>query len=462
MTTVTDVLNELEDIKRVYSCELYDDLIEKMNELATFFQAELEEQCKYKNMTMSNSVYNELYPFTLVYRVKASSSLKEKLIRSDLYSKVRNKDEVRIKENIIQHFDDLIGFTIQLDTSYYLDSFRDAIIEIAEKSETITLCEKNKEIKKREIGHLEYYNLKLNYEKNGFKVNFEVQIKSAMVSAFTNMEHKLMYKNNKVMISKENSKQMLKSVTPVIVAAESVLDTTLNSIEDYKQQQENFKRKEKIQSLINFGHEDKDIFSSFIEGIDKIVYKASKGYILYHEQTINEFWEVYQKQNININIENDNIFKSILYSILNVNIEFWKNILFYEYQKNSSEDYKDLFGEHMILFEVVLEKDSDIIEKLYYESESIKTIVIDSIQKTSESIEVLKDTFEEYIDDDETEKLKEEIFELFFKSIIKKEEYSDDKKLEKIVSDDKVYKSELLDILRKHLLEVQFEEGNQK
>lgn len=446
MFTIDKMIEKVEEIEKVYLEDIYKQLDKPLKKLDLFLQEEIKKKCVEKDLVMSNSVYPELLPFTIINRVKTPISLREKLIRTEKFFEVHADNRERIKENILNSIDDLVGFTILLDTSLYLEDLYLCVKDLVNESPSLDIIEDGKKY----IGQLEYYNLKLICCRNKETFNFEVQIKSSMVSAFTNLEHKLMYKNNKVMISKTNSQNMINSVTPAIIAAENVLDTAIMSIKTNEEQREDFERKDKIEKLLQFNNDNKTMFSSYIDRLDEIIDKASKGFVTYNNSEIEEFWTKYKKDNSILEIKDNNILISLLQNILDINEEFLENILFYEYKDSN---LKKLFNEHMKLFREVLKRDEELKNSIYKESSRLKDTIQYSVDFAHECIAGIKEFYEE--DEEHINIIEQKLFTLYFEFLHTKRVKIDKKEIEDIIDDTQLedYKLDIIAIVMQVLSE---------
>ena len=292
MFNVKEIKQKVDKIVEVYENNIYPQLKNKSALIYQSLNDYLQKECKDRGISSSNSVYHELYPYSIIFREKKPDSLREKIIRNDYCNKIYDEDESKVIENVYKNIDDLIGYTILVDTSRYLEDFHMILFE-TEHPEIKIVSNNADPIKK--IGDLTYYNLKANFkDENSTLLKIEIQIKSAIVSAFTNLQHKLIYKNNRVMISKKNSDFMIKAITPAIVAVESVINTAESSIKTAEDEKKDFVRKERIQTLLHNSTGGSELFDSFIDKLDQIIARAYLGYEKYQggNESLEKFLEV--------------------------------------------------------------------------------------------------------------------------------------------------------------------------
>lgn len=120
---MNDIILKANQIADIYERLILEKLKSQSEAIYKTIQMNLENLCIENNITTSNSVYKEIFPFSIIYRVKRGESLKEKVIRKSLFEDIYSENKDEIKNNIYYNIDDLIGFTILVDTSKKLDDF---------------------------------------------------------------------------------------------------------------------------------------------------------------------------------------------------------------------------------------------------------------------------------------------------------------------------------------------------
>lgn len=341
-----EIIRKADEIKDIYINELFEDLEGLTNSIYKNLRKELELLCKEADLVTSNSVYQEIYPFSLIFRVKKPESLKEKIIRKSLYDEIYDQDSTYVTVNILDKVNDLIGITILIDTSKNLEIFANFLFSDKIKGiRTITTHDQSK----KEFGDLLYYNVKVIYDKSGIKIPIEIQIKSTIVSAFTNIQHKLIYKNRDVYIMKENNDLMLKSITPSVITIEKVIDSVEQSFLDSEIAVEAYERQKRIQKLIYEKSGDDPIFDVFIKDIDKIIGRSVKGEIIKCKkeklkdfEIETNFWDKLseEKKMVALNSGDKSFLLKILLSIGYIDEDFILNTVYFDYfaKKGSNED----------------------------------------------------------------------------------------------------------------------------
>lgn len=95
-----DIILKAEKIADIYENCILDDLKTQSDKIYKALQQSLETLCIENKTITSNSVYKEIFPFSIIYRVKKRESLKEKVIRESLFEKIYSESEEKIKSNI--------------------------------------------------------------------------------------------------------------------------------------------------------------------------------------------------------------------------------------------------------------------------------------------------------------------------------------------------------------------------
>ncbi|MGG0597248.1 hypothetical protein [Bacillus altitudinis] len=399
-----DIIKKANEIAEIYKEELYETLEDQSNMIYKNLKRNLERLCKESKLVTSNSVYQELFPFSIIYRVKKPESLKEKIIRKTLYNDIYNSDRDILAENISKKVDDLIGITILLDTNKNIDIFSEFIFD--EKVYGLKSISK-KEESMRKFGDLRYFNIKAIYDSSGLKKPVEIQIKSTIVSALTNMQHKLIYKNRDVSIMKDNNDLIIKSITPSILAIENVIDSVEKSFVNSEKEVNTYNRQKEIQKLIYEKSGDSPIFDVFIKDIDEIVHRSLRGYIIKkseeesEENVIEEaFWNEFNKENkeSSIEFENEEFILQILWSIGNISEDFIENIVYFDYinkyvphlkeETSIGSDILNDIEQFVELLKFLESKETNIYEKLLLDKrENIIEIIMNSVSAVSEFLE---------------------------------------------------------------------------
>lgn len=400
-----EIILKAEKIADIYERCILDDLKTQSDKIYKALQQSLETLCIENEIITSNSVYKEIFPFSIIYRVKKGESLKEKVIRESLFEKIYSDSKEEIKSNIYKKMDDLIGFTILVDTSKKIDIFKSFI---SGKIGKVTPLK----VKKAELGKLFYYNIKATYLDESYghsiRIPIEIQIKSTITSAFTNIQHKLIYKNRDVSILKNNNDLMLKSVTSSVVAIEEVIDSVEESFIKSDSEVEIYHRQKKVQELIHEKANNEKIFDVFISDIDNIVKRALEGEILLNKFSSNDqkeivldrFWVSFAKENKNstIQIDTNSFVLKILDSITNINEDLIKKIVCYDYYlKLGKEGTFEADEVHLQKINQIMQ----ILELLYKNNISLyEKLLLDTKHENTDFILVILSTISEFLEEE--------------------------------------------------------------
>lgn len=311
-------MNDLENIIQDYDNNLRPKL-EKINEkIIESIKKHLENRCEDSGQIQKNSVYPNLFPFMIESRVKSSVSLKEKIVRKGLFKRLSESE--KISDEIQNIFDDLIGLTILVDTSFKIDSFANFIFDLKKFSDDFTITTKDIKNAEKKLGSLNYYNIKAEYKDDTGSYKVEIQIKSNIVFSFANLQHKLIYKNNSILMSKKAIDLMIKSVTPAILAIEGVINDAEELLKNSEIEKNEYKNKEIIQNWLGkISSTEKEILYSYIDDIH-VVFN-------YVAVSKNKIWEVIESSKDNLD----------LLALLNSHDYLW--YLFTQLDKELLKDY---------------------------------------------------------------------------------------------------------------------------
>ena len=178
-------------------------------------------------------------------------------------------------------------------------------------------------------------------------VPIEIQIKSTVVSAFTNIQHKLIYKNKDVSIMRDNNDRILKSVTPSVIAIENIIDSVEESFTSSEEVVETYQRQKKIKQLILGKVEGTSDFDSFIKDIDTIINRSLQGKLIKSggtdKEKEEEFWKSLceEKEVLDFSSNQEDFIIKILTYVCKIDFEFISNIIYYDYFVNHEIGKKD-------------------------------------------------------------------------------------------------------------------------
>ena len=335
------------------------------------------------------------------YRIKSPESLKEKILRYNLYIKYRTPEE------LLNNLSDLIGFRIECrfvedealiykdilelfniekEDGYYSNHLNSAIL--------LKLDEKQPQTQKNGF---EIYKIDGKYKKNSIEINFELQIKSLVNVFWGEIDHKVLYKNFNYMLTENFFRDIMSSIKDNLTMIDRQLMILYNQLSDMDTS-DSFKKQSQLKSLVSKVTHDIYITKvrqevgfviDFKKSVDVIVnYLFMKGehddessYSRNFLRILNRLDEISGNQiDFNNYIEfereiffNDSFTRKIGNMILDViNRDFRWNLLFkiiFDIEEgNNAEDFEGFiiylrYQYHKGILEALKEKEIDIIYK---------------------------------------------------------------------------------------------------
>lgn len=228
---IEDSINKLNDMK--------DDLEVIGKEIEDFFSSELQNNESFSNVKT---------------RIKGDVSLKEKILRNNYYIK---HDSV---ENLFKNLSDTIGARIECrfikdEKEIYklllkiFDKTENGKHFYSEKNENIFLFLDEKQPQKQRNG-FKLFRIDGMYKNEDFEVRFELQIKSLVNIFWSEIEHKILYKNFNYVIIEDFYRDIMASIKENL----TLIDTQLMLLHDNIKSMDNdsdIKRKKEVQSIMS-------------------------------------------------------------------------------------------------------------------------------------------------------------------------------------------------------------------
>ena len=184
----------------------------------------------------TNSFFINDHFLNVNYRIKSSDSLKEKILRHNLYILYNSPEE------LVDNLSDLIGFRIECrfikdEEKIYKDIIK--LFDIKEQngyfsnplnsSIMLKLDEKQPQIQKNGF---EIYKIDGKYSKDGINVNFELQIKSMVNVFWGDIDHRVLYKNFNYMITEDFFRDIMSSIKDNLGMIDRQLMLVYNHLND--------------------------------------------------------------------------------------------------------------------------------------------------------------------------------------------------------------------------------------
>ena len=220
---------------RALKLELFDfidktlNLIENNSDILNKVADELEK-------FFTNSLFINDHFLNVNYRIKSPESLKEKILRHNLYLTCNTP------EDLISDLSDLIGFRIEC--RFMLDEekiYHDIINLFKTKEEDgyysnplnssimLKLDEKQPQIQKNGF---EIYKIDGKYSKEEVVVNFELQIKSMVNVFWGDIDHRVLYKNFNYMLTEDFFIDIMSSIKDSLAMIDRQLMLVYNHLND--------------------------------------------------------------------------------------------------------------------------------------------------------------------------------------------------------------------------------------
>ena len=166
-------------------------------------------------------------------RIKAPLSLKEKMLRNEFYLNFDSVDE------IFDNLHDLIGINIQCRFISDEDKIMKLLYEFFIKQNNgLFKCKLNENVflqldtmqPKLQRNGYPIYRIDGYYLLNGENINFELQIKSLIHNFWSDVEHQIVYKNNKIVFFDSFMSDVLSSIRDNLEVVEGQLQTVSEQI----------------------------------------------------------------------------------------------------------------------------------------------------------------------------------------------------------------------------------------
>lgn len=164
----------------------------------------------------TNSFFINDHFLNVNYRIKSPDSLKEKILRHNLYLIYDSP------QDLIDNLSDLIGFRIECRFMMDEKKIYNDIIKLFNIKENdgyysnplnssimLNLEENQPQIQKNGF---EIYKIDGKYDKNGVTVNFELQIKSMVNVFWGDIDHRVLYKNFNYMLTEDFFRDIMSSI----------------------------------------------------------------------------------------------------------------------------------------------------------------------------------------------------------------------------------------------------------
>lgn len=184
-------------------------------------------------MLLEDLLQEEDYYFNVISRVKSPQSVKEKILKQDLYKKYDNTDD------LIGGISDIIGLRIECRFIPDEEKVYNRLVELFDihVGKGFYSCDKNKKVALKldepqpqyQKNGFEIYKIDGHYISEGKKYNFELQIKSLVNNFWGDIEHRILYKNYNYLLSETFIKDMMGAIKENL----SLIDKQLRVVYDH-------------------------------------------------------------------------------------------------------------------------------------------------------------------------------------------------------------------------------------
>ena len=280
----------------------------------------------------------------IVSRVKSKNSLKEKILRQDFYLKYKSP------ENLVENLSDLIGVRIECR---FIEDEKDVYEKVLEtfnihqgkgyyyneKKPNILLKLDDKQPQKQKNG-FGIYKIDGKYIKGEESINFELQIQSLVNVFWGEVEHKVLYKNYKYLLTEELFKDVMHSLRENLSMIDRQLMILYNHLRDMDESNQD-KRREQMESLLS-----KIVYEIYSEKT-----REEFGFIVDYRKTCDVIVSYVLKKNGNSEVYNyDKVFLEVLervYQIEGNEIHF-DNYIQFEKEIEYEDEFCKTIGEAIL------------------------------------------------------------------------------------------------------------------
>lgn len=212
--------------------DFIDEALEELKNNKSLYQ---EVECCLQDIFHEILITNQKKAIDIRSRVKSCESLREKIIRNRLYFQFQNGIQ------LLDSLNDIVGVTIECrfikEEEQILEYLRKIMKETNSpyynysKYPSLYLNLDMKQPQTQKNG-FSIYRMDGYYILNGKKINFELQIKSLVHSFWSEVEHKLVYKNTSFYVYDEFMRNLLKSVHAQLTTTDQQLAIIYQQMQD--------------------------------------------------------------------------------------------------------------------------------------------------------------------------------------------------------------------------------------
>lgn len=225
------IKDNAQNTMKAYERGMYDDLKKVEKRLEDTISGIVNQYAAEYKLLYQNDSSKEIKLYELSGRVKEPESLREKIVRDQLFCYMQEASSDEDKINIIKlRIDDLIGIrylvSLSQDCTSMHSLIKEKISEFNEKGINFFNIDNNPQ--KMKNGRL-IYRLKGSFE--GY--NFELQIKSKIDSAWADIEHMLFYKDFNFSYIQGTNKEVMNKIGDLLEKIDVLMLQVRESQEEY-------------------------------------------------------------------------------------------------------------------------------------------------------------------------------------------------------------------------------------
>jgi len=393
--TTTDIQEIAHTITKIYKDQVYNELQEISERINFIFSQVFDRNCEDYSLVFSNSVYKNKKVYSVIYRIKDSKSLYEKLHRKNLIFQLIQKYSIttqnidslssKLINEIKNEFDDNIGFRILCDLKIDVKKSFDLILNNEAQFEGIKFLNLNDQPKTKKNG-LAIYKIDCQFE----DVLFELQIKSKLESAWDDLEHDMYYKDHNIDIIKTINNKSLIHIGTLL----KQLDTFMCDLRDMNTQKKEYDKIEKLTKI-----EDK-----YKDDITKLIEEFSFNFSTISEQLLFMFGDQIE------NLPSTSHFYGFLDAIISNRLkchDTWEIMILEAiyndiYPKPQDKSFEEKYFEFICYINTIDDEYKDIIKKIYTKcfSELDGSKHLLDMKRYYELYELYKALSEIYLDED--------------------------------------------------------------
>ena len=368
----------------------YDDIVSELKEDATKITEELISKIQKQfldnvpRLVLPQTTTDKVTTLQVKSRVKSSDSLAEKLIRGNIINIEEKEDEITNvinKSFLYENVNDLLAFTLVTDFSEQNKNTFEILKTLVNETPKFEIVDQ----KKKKVGQLPYYNIKLTYQTNTSSVPFEIQIKSQFSYLYANIDHSFLYKNTKPSPNEKMVDKLMDNTSQMLRISETNISYLSKLLYNFEDSQSDHSILVNIMNYIKTCDPvyQNPLYAKSVSNVAKIIVDRvtilESQEELKNDEDINKFLDKYKQKNQNLNLERKsdtiNNLKKILNQIFKDKNKLFVDIIHYHFSDIKLPD----------IYEEIKTTDSysDIVNQLFGQKaqKQVNAIILAIINK---------------------------------------------------------------------------------